>query len=88
MKNALELFREGNGYIEIAAIMKRSVADVERSIHALRSAEKGDTSQREYRNRLHEEEERRIELKRRAVARMAKRREPIAYVGKEWGARF
>lgn len=87
-KNALELFRDGMDYHEISAILKITVPQVERMIHAMRSAEKGDTSQQEYRDRLQAEQEHRFELKRRHVARMAGRREPLAYVGKEWGKQF
>lgn len=46
--NALELFRSGKDYHQISEILKISVPDVERKIHAIRSAEKGDTSQRDY----------------------------------------
>ncbi|MDV4159969.1 sigma-70 family RNA polymerase sigma factor [Rhizobium leguminosarum] len=42
--NALELFRSGRDYIEIAAILGASVPSVEIEIHKLRSAEKGDTA--------------------------------------------
>lgn len=82
-KNALELFREGLDYIQIGAVLKRPVPDIERQIHALRSQEKGDTSQEEYRDHLRLKEEYRIDLKRRNIARMNGIREPIAYVGKE-----
>ena len=37
--NALELFRTGRDYIEIAAILGTSVPSVETEIHRLRSAE-------------------------------------------------
>jgi DnaJ-domain-containing protein 1 len=87
-KSALELFRQGLDYIQISEALKITVPEVERKIHALRSAEKGDTSQQEYRDRLHAEQEHRFELKRQHVARMAGRREPLAYVGKEWGKQF
>ncbi|ANM09571.1 hypothetical protein AMK06_CH01104 [Rhizobium sp. N541] len=43
--NALELFRTGRDYIEIAAILGISVPSVESEIHRRRSAEKGDTAQ-------------------------------------------
>ncbi|MBB3161371.1 hypothetical protein FHS25_001820 [Rhizobium laguerreae] len=46
--NALELFRTGRDYIEIAAILGRSVPSVETEIHTLRSAEKGDTAQQDH----------------------------------------
>ncbi|MBB4288829.1 hypothetical protein GGE16_000845 [Rhizobium leguminosarum] len=46
--NALELFRTGRDYIEIAAILGMSVPSVEIEIHRLRSAEKGDTAQQDH----------------------------------------
>jgi len=46
--NALELFRSGRDYIEIAAILGVSVPSVETEIHTLRSAEKGDTAQQDH----------------------------------------
>ncbi|MBY5656705.1 sigma-70 region 4 domain-containing protein [Rhizobium leguminosarum] len=46
--NALELFRSGRDYIEIAAILGVSVPSVETEIHRLRSAEKGDTAQQDH----------------------------------------
>ncbi|WP_064694140.1 hypothetical protein [Rhizobium aegyptiacum] len=46
--NALELFRSGRDYIEIASILGMSVPSVESEIHRLRSAEKGDTAQQDY----------------------------------------
>lgn len=46
--NALELFRSGRDYIEIAAILGVSVPAVESEIHRLRSAEKGDTAQQDH----------------------------------------
>ncbi|NKL67589.1 sigma-70 family RNA polymerase sigma factor [Rhizobium leguminosarum] len=46
--NALELFRTGRDYIEIAAILGTSVPSVETEIHRLRSAEKGDTAQQDH----------------------------------------
>ncbi|ARQ09147.1 hypothetical protein NXC12_CH01069 [Rhizobium etli] len=46
--NALELFRSGRDYIEIAAILGVSVPAVESEIHRLRSAEKGDTAHQDY----------------------------------------
>ncbi len=38
--NALEMFRMGNDYIEIAAYFKSSEAEVEKLIHLLRSRER------------------------------------------------
>lgn len=81
--NALELFRTGKDYIEISEILKIPIPAVERMIHTLRSAEKGDTSQQDYRDHLRVKDEYRIALKRRRVTTMSCRREPIAYVGKE-----
>ncbi|MBY5420845.1 sigma-70 family RNA polymerase sigma factor [Rhizobium leguminosarum] len=46
--NALELFRSGRDYIEIAAILGVSVPSVETEIHRLRSAEKGDTAHEDH----------------------------------------
>ncbi|MGO8186264.1 sigma-70 family RNA polymerase sigma factor [Rhizobium leguminosarum] len=46
--NALELFRSGRDYIEIAALLGRSVPSVETEIHRLRSAEKGDTAHEDH----------------------------------------
>lgn len=46
--NALELFRTGRDYIEIAALLGTSVPSVEIEIHRLRSAEKGDTAQQNH----------------------------------------
>jgi hypothetical protein len=46
--NALELFRTGRDYIEIAAILGVSVPSVETEIHTLRGAEKGDTAQQDH----------------------------------------
>ncbi|MHC2456667.1 DNA-binding CsgD family transcriptional regulator [Rhizobium leguminosarum] len=46
--NALELFRSGRDYIEIAAILGTSVPSVEIEIHKLRSAEKGDTAHEDH----------------------------------------
>ena len=82
-KSALELFREGLDYIQISEALKIPVPEVERKIHALRSAEKGDASQQDYRDHLRLKDEYRIALKRRRVTTMSCRREPIAYVGKE-----
>lgn len=79
----LELFRTGKDYEEISQILKIPVPHVERQIHALRSLEKGDTSQQDYRDHLRLKDEHRIELKRRRVRTMACRREPIAYAGRE-----
>jgi len=69
--NALELFRTGKDYIEIAGILNITVPEVERKIHALRSEEKGDTSQEEYRDHLRQREERRIERKIRTIAKVS-----------------
>lgn len=46
--NALELFRSGRDYIEIANILGIPVPSVEMTIHRLRSAEKGDTAQQDH----------------------------------------
>ncbi|MBY3218743.1 sigma-70 family RNA polymerase sigma factor [Rhizobium laguerreae] len=46
--NALELFRTGRDYIEIATLLGTSVPSVEIEIHRLRSAEKGDTAQQDH----------------------------------------
>lgn len=46
--NPLELFRSGKDYHQISEILKIPVPHVERQIHALRSSEKGDTSQQDY----------------------------------------
>ncbi|MBX4902429.1 sigma-70 family RNA polymerase sigma factor [Rhizobium bangladeshense] len=46
--NALELFRSGRDYIEIASILGMSVPSVEMEIHRLRTAEKGDTAQQDH----------------------------------------
>ncbi|WP_157179862.1 sigma-70 family RNA polymerase sigma factor [Rhizobium sp. CCGE 510] len=46
--NALELFRTGRDYIEIAAILGMSVPSVESEIHRRRSAENGDTAQQDH----------------------------------------
>lgn len=81
--NALELFRTGKDYHQISEILKIPVPEVERKIHALRSLEKGDTSQQDYRDHLRLKDEHRMELKRRRVRTMSCRREPLAYVGKE-----
>jgi hypothetical protein len=81
--NALELFRSGKDYHQISEILKLPVPEVERKIHALRSHEKGDTSQQDYRDHLRLKDEHRIALKRRRVMTMSCRREPLAYVGKE-----
>jgi hypothetical protein len=81
--NALELFRSGKDYHQISEILKLPVPEVERKIHALRSHEKGDTSQQDYRDHLRLKDEHRIALKRRRVMTMSCRREPIAYAGRE-----
>ncbi|MGO7211193.1 sigma factor-like helix-turn-helix DNA-binding protein [Rhizobium ruizarguesonis] len=47
-RNALELFRSGRDYLEIAAILGVSVPSVETEIHRLRSVEKGDTAQQDH----------------------------------------
>ncbi len=39
MKNALDLFRMGNDYIQIGLVLDISEAEVERLIHALRLEE-------------------------------------------------
>lgn len=67
--NALELFRTGKDYHQISEILKIPVPHVERQIHALRSAEKGDTSQQEYRETKRLREEKRAEIKRWHVAK-------------------
>ncbi|MHC2572342.1 sigma-70 family RNA polymerase sigma factor [Rhizobium leguminosarum] len=46
--NALELFRSGRDYIEIAAHLGTSVPSVETEIHKRRSAEKGDAAQQDH----------------------------------------
>ncbi|WSH66175.1 sigma-70 family RNA polymerase sigma factor [Rhizobium ruizarguesonis] len=46
--NALELFRSGRDYLEISALLGRSVPSVETEIHRLRSAERGDTAQQDH----------------------------------------
>jgi len=46
--NALQLFRTGRDYIEIAAMLGMPVSSVEIEIHRLRSAEKGDTAQQDH----------------------------------------
>lgn len=48
MKNALQLFRTGLDYIQIAEEMRLSVPEVERQIHRLRNIEKGDTTHDDY----------------------------------------
>lgn len=70
-KSALELFRDGLDYQQISLALKISVPEVERKIHALRSLEKGDTSQQEYRELLRFREERRIEWKIRNIAKVS-----------------
>ncbi|MGO7958075.1 sigma-70 family RNA polymerase sigma factor [Rhizobium leguminosarum] len=47
-RNALELFRSGRDYLEISAVLGRSVPSVETEIHRLRSAEKGDTAHEDH----------------------------------------
>lgn len=82
-KNALELFRDGLDYDQIGVVLKIPVPDVERKIHALRSEEKGDTSQQEYRDHLLLKDEHRIALKRHH-AMMASKREPIRFAGHDY----
>lgn len=48
LKNALQIFREGKDYIQVAREMNLEVSEIERHIHRLRSLEKGDTSQEDY----------------------------------------
>lgn len=67
--NPLELFRSGQDYHQISEILKIPVPHVERQIHALRSSEKGDTSQQEYRDTKRLREEKRAEVKRWHVAK-------------------
>ncbi|TBY60163.1 sigma-70 family RNA polymerase sigma factor [Rhizobium leguminosarum bv. viciae] len=81
--NALELFRTGKDYEEISQILKLPVPEVERRIHFLRSAEKGDTSQQDYRDHLRLKDEHRIALKRRYVGKANAIRERVPYIGKE-----
>lgn len=81
--NALELFRSGKDYHQISEILKIPVPHVERQIHALRSAEKGDTSQQEYRDHLRLKDEHRHAYKCLRVAQLNAIRERVPYVGKE-----
>jgi hypothetical protein len=84
--NALELFRAGKDYIEISAILKIPVPEVERKIHALRSAEKGDTSQEEYIGRYLSRRDYQLEYQRRyyhTVGITKEKRGLVPYVGKE-----
>lgn len=86
MTNALELFRTGKDYHQISEILKIPVPDVERKIHALRSAEKGDTSQQEYIGRYLSRRDYQLEYQRRyyhAVGIMKEKRYRVPYVGKE-----
>jgi hypothetical protein len=84
--NALELFRTGKDYIEISSILKIPVPEVERQIHALRSAEKGDTSHEEYIVRYLSRRDYQLEYQRRyyhTVGITKEKRGRIPYVGKE-----
>ncbi|MGO8242967.1 hypothetical protein [Rhizobium johnstonii] len=81
--NALELFRTGKDYEEISQILKLPVYEVERRIHFLRSQEKGDTSQQEYRDHLRLKDEHRHAYKCLRVAQLNAIRERVPYVGKE-----
>jgi hypothetical protein len=93
--NALELFRTGKDYLEVAAILKITVPEVDRKIHALRSSEKGDTSQEEYRDTKRLREEKRAEIKRWHVAKanaISLEPKPRKFAGydhreKAWGER-
>ena len=49
--NALELFRMGKDYIQIAAFLGKTEAQVEIMIHSLREDERFRTYMREYRRR-------------------------------------
>lgn len=69
--NALQHFRTGKDYIEIAEEMRLSVPEVERQIHRLRNYEKGDTTQEEYNEHLRRQKERLLERKIRTVARLS-----------------
>lgn len=77
-KSALELFREGLDYQQISISLKIPVPDVERRIHALRSAEKGDTSQQDYW----------LSYLQRWHRYAGKHPELIKYAGKERGVQF
>lgn len=84
--NALELFRSGKDYHQISEILKIPVPEVERKIHALRSAEKGDTSQQDYEERYLSRREHQLEYQRRyyhAIGIMKDKRCRVPYVGKE-----
>lgn len=84
--NALELFRTGKDYEEISQILKLPVPEVERKIHALRSEEKGDTSQQEYIGRYLSRRDYQLEYQRRyyhAIGIMKEKRCRVPYVGKE-----
>jgi hypothetical protein len=85
-KSALELFREGLDYIQISEALKIPVPEVERKIHALRSAEKGDTSQEEYIGRYLSRRDYQLEYQRRyyhTVGITKEKRGRIPYAGKE-----
>jgi len=84
--NVLELFRSGKDYLQISEILKIPVPDVERKIHALRSEEKGDTSQQEYIGRYLSRRDYQLEYQRRyyhAVGITKEKRGRVPYVGKE-----
>lgn len=84
--NPLELFRSGKDYQQISEILKIPVPEVERKIHALRSAEKGDTSQQEYIGRYLSRRDCQLEYQRRyyhAVGITKEKRSRIKYAGKE-----
>lgn len=49
--NALELFRTGKDYLQIAAILKKTEAQVEIMIHSLREDERFRAYMREYRRK-------------------------------------
>lgn len=86
MATVLELFRSGKDYHQISEILKIPVPDVERKIHALRSAEKGDTSQQEYIGRYLSRRDYQLEYQRRyyhAVGITKEKRGRVPYVGKE-----
>ncbi|MEI1252441.1 sigma-70 family RNA polymerase sigma factor [Rhizobium aouanii] len=68
--NALELFRSGRDYIEIAALLGTSVPSVESEIHRLRSAEKGDSAQQDHAGEI-----------RRFVRRPARPGAPVNFAG-------
>lgn len=49
--NALALFKAGNDYIQIAALLHTSEAEVEKEIHRLRNEERERVRKRENRRR-------------------------------------